>query len=257
MGITATLRSPSPNAVGVPVDANVTVTIAAPGEVFQTAKVFVDDVVGFDYSGGFYIFNPPAVRGTAATSDELLVVTLRLRRRFAPGTPVVVRIVARTNATAETSYEARFFAALPASSLRDQDLRRTRVDASFPSSTRALELLRRTLEGAVGTGNGSLRVALVHRVKRSQLASLLPATGDNVAEAIDRLLPSEVASVDDLDAALAVVSFLWTAAREELLTLGVAPLTVDALDRSRAAPYPQERVAAVALALLLAADALE
>ncbi len=256
MSLSTALRSPSPDSIGIAVDAPVTVTVQATGENLSRVSIFIDDVLGFEYDGGFHVFHPPEVRGTATTTNTLIVVTLRRRRRFSPGTPVVIKVVSTGTVTAETTYETRFFAMLPASSLRDQSLRATRADAAFPASCRSLDIYRRALLGAFGQGNGSFQVAMVHRVKRCQLASLLPAQSATVHEAIDVLLPSEVAAVDDVDAVVTGFAFLWPRAQEELAALGVEPETVEVLARSHDAPYPQERVGAVCLALLLAVQAL-
>jgi hypothetical protein len=234
----------------------VTVTVQATAENLSRVNIYIDGVLGFEYDSGFHVFHPPEVRGTATTSNTLIVVTLRRRRHFSPGTPIVVRVVSTGTVTPETVYETRFFSMLPASSLRDQSLRDMRVDASFPASCHSLEIYRRSLLGAFGQGNGSFQVALVHRVKRCQLVSLLPAQQATVHEAIDVLLPTEVAAVDEVDAVVTGFAFLWPRAQEELLALSVAPETVEVVARSHDAMYPQERVGAVCLALLLAVEAL-
>lgn len=258
MSLVTTLRSPGPNSIGVAVDAPITITVSASGENIGKVEVYVDDVLGFEYDSGFYIFHPPAMRGAATTSSTLVVVTLRCRRRFAPNTAVNVRVVASGTVTAAATYEARFFAALPSSSLRDQSLRTTRTDSAFPASCRSLDVYRRSLLGAFGAGNGSFLVALVHRVKRCQLMSLLPASvnTDTVREAIEALLPHEVTSVDELDEVVTGFAFLWPGTQDELAALGVAPETIEVITRSHEAPYPQERVGAACLAVLLAAEAL-
>lgn len=258
MSIVTTLQSPTPNSVNVADDTPVTVTVIASAETLSRVQIYLDGVLGFEYDGGFYIFHPPAVRGTATTSSTSILVTLRCRRRFAPNVPVEVRVVASGTSTSSSTYTARFFAALPASSLRDQTLRATVVDGSFPASCRSLDIYRRTLIGAFGAGNGSYLVALVHRVKRSQLASLLPAqfNTEAVLQAVEALLPNEVAVVDDLDAVVAGFDFLWPGVQDELAALGISPETSEVVTRSHEAPYPQERVGAVCLAILLAAEAL-
>lgn len=254
MSITATMLTPLCDAPRVPADASIVLSVAAPGEVFDKVTVTVDGTVVYHYAG-VPSFGYPNAFGVAHVQAALQTVTVRMRRRFVPGARVSVNVVANTDLTATYSATFAFSVEVTSNALRENSLRSTRVDTAFPS--RVLELYRQAALGAVGSRAGSALVLLIHRVKSSQLACLLPAYTAEALATADRLSADEVEPVSRLTAAADDMNFMWSLAEEELAQLGVEPEVVATLTRGFATDYPQERAAALALTVLLAASRLE
>lgn len=242
MALTLSLLAPRDGAVRVPADAVIVVSVSAPAEVIADVSVKIDGVEVYRYDGAA-TFVYPIVSGSATVAPAAQTVTVRARRRFDPGARVAVSVKSSTNLTASTTAEFGFTVELP----RADDRAASRVDSEFPH--RALELMRQAAVGAAVSGGPALG-ALVHRVKASQLASLLPARYASSAESSGALPITRLAD------AASGVSMLFSLASEELLGLGVGPEIVDALPRGLSADYPQERAAGLALTVLLAADRL-
>jgi hypothetical protein len=245
------MLSPTPGSPRATQDAEVVVRFSAVGETFLAASIDVDGVRAYTY-GGSPVFSYPNASGSARLSSGSQVVTVKLRRRFVPGSIVPVVVKATTDVTPETTGTFQFSVDEPAPSVRDASLGRTRVDAPFPR--RVLELYRQAAVGAVGSRGGSSLALLVHRVKPTQLACLLPAS-TNLAREVE-FRPSELEPISRLADAAEQLDFMRPLAEEELGLLGVAPEVVATVSRGFASSYPQERAGAFALIVLLAADKL-
>lgn len=251
MSITVSMLSPKDSATRVTPDAQIVVSVSAVGEVFSDVAVDVGGVSAYRYDGS-PVFSYPDAFGSARLASGSQVVSVRMRRRFVPGDVVTVSVRATTDVTAQTSREFTFSVDEPAGSVRDAAIKRTRVDAPFP--VRALELYRQAALGAVGTRAGSAQALLVHRVKLTQLACLLPRVPD--ASFWCTFRPDELEPVSRLSDAAEQLDFMRPLAEEELASLGVPPEVVAAVSRGFASGYPQERAGALALMVLLAADRL-
>lgn len=251
MSITISMLSPTPGSPRATQDAEIVVRLSAAGETFLAASVDVAGVRAYTY-GGSPSFSYPNASGTTRLSSGSQIVTIKMRRRFVPGSTVPVVAKATTDVTAETTGTFQFSVDESAPSVRDAALRRTRVDSPFPH--RVLELYRQAAAGAVGSRGGSTLALLVHRVKPTQLACLLPASTEP-ARAVE-FCPGEIEPIARLADAAEQLSFMRPLAEEELGLLGVAPEVVAAVSRGFASSYPQERAGAFALAVVLAADKL-
>jgi len=253
VSITIAMLSPLPGSTRATQDAAVVLSIAAPGEAFTAAIVEVNGVTAYRYDGA-PAFSYPAASGTARATASSQSVSVKMRRRFAPGSRVSVRVRATSDATPETTASFEFSIDEPSGSVRDDSVRRTRVDAPFPP--RALELYRQAALGAVGSRGGSALALLVHRVKPSQLGCLLPALPGAALSAAASFRADELEPVARLADAADQLDFMRPLAEEELRGLGVGPEVVAAVSRVAASSYPQERAAALALSVVLAADRL-
>jgi len=249
MAISIEMRYPSPNAQGVSREATVVLTLSAPGEVFTDVQVRVNDTLAYTLTG----FKHPAFDGEVHAQAGLKILAVSSRRRFDPDSLVTISVRATTDLSTEAVYQAEFHAVNLPGSLRDTSLRNTRVDSSFPSSLMSLDMFRRALRGAFGTGNGSYLTLLVHRVMDSQLRSLIPKQPDSVYEAMNGLIRTEVAPISELSRVVTALSFAWQGVETELAGIGVDPLVISTMHRSFSSSYAQEQVAAVCLAVLLAA----
>lgn len=253
MSITLSLLSPANGASRVTPDARVVVAMAAPGEVFAQTSVSINGRVVYSFTGSG-VFSYPEASGSATVSATSQVINVKVRRKFISGEPVTVTVSASTNLTATVTSSYHFYVDESTGGVRDASLRRTRVDAPFPA--RVLELYRQAALGAVGSRSGSALVALIHRVKSSQLAAFLPPQPELALSAASSLLAREVEPINHLADAASQLDFMRKLAEEELQGLGVSPEIVTSLSRGFDAVYPQERAAALALTVLLAASKL-
>lgn len=240
MSVSIELLSPRPGAVRVSPDAPLVMAFSAPGETFTSTSVYVNGLRVY-HNTGSPAFTYPEAFGEVVVGASAQQVTLRLRRRHSAVVPVTVEASAATNVTELTVVTAKFWAD-PAD--RSRGGAPGRVDSPFRSY--ALELFRQAALGASGASSPSAAGALVHRVKSSSLASLIPGSAV-AAEAPQERVSRLAAAADEL-------RFLWPRAEEELAGLGVPPETVAALGRGLVADYPQERAGALALTVLIAAD---
>lgn len=254
MSVTISLRSPTNGASRVAADAAIVVELLATGEVFTTVSITVDGVAAYTFAEDVAAFAYPGASGATQLADDNQVVTLRMRRRFQPGSRVQIRVAATTDVTTEAAQDFHFSVDEPSGSVRDVTLRRTRVDTPFPA--RVLELYRQAAVGAVGAKAGSVLVALIHRVKSSQMACLLPVLPITAVTYAASLQPQEVEPVSRLADASEQLDFMRSSALSELNDLRVPPEVTDTLARGFGSKYPQERAAALALTVLLAADKL-
>lgn len=234
-------------------DASVGLTVSAPGEVFTAISVDVNDVRAYTYDGA-PVFAYPDAFGTARNAGSLQSLSIKMRRHFDTGARVSVVVSATTNLSTSTTATFTFSVEEPPSSVRDASARRTRVDGPFPA--RVLELYRQAALGAIGTRGGSALALLVHRVKSSQLGCLLPELPAAVLAAADAFRPDELAPIARLAEAADQLDFMRPYAEEELQGLGVAPEVIATLSRVATSSYPQERAAAFALTVILAANKL-
>lgn len=242
MSITVELLNPLPGAARVPVDASLTVHLRAVGEVFNSVQIKVNGLLVYRYTD-HYEFAYPDAAGTVQISDADQNITLMMRRNFLSLSKVTVSVSAATDLSAETTQTFEFFTA----DLRSYTPQIGRVDSSFP--TPALELFRQAAIGAVGQRRDNAGPHLVHRVKSTKLASLLPRV-DNYTGLLS------LAPVSTLADAADQLSFMLRLAEEELTSLGVSKEVIETVSNTFSSSYPQERAGALALLVLLACDKL-
>ena len=248
MSISISLLSPRPGSTRATPDAQLVVSLSAPGEAFTETKIEVDGVRAYQSTALVY----PNAFGSVRLASGSQVVTFKMRRRFVPGAVVRVAVRATTDLTAETSGAFEFSVDEPAGSVGDAAIKRTRVDSPFP--VKVLELYRQAALGATGSRAGSSLALLVHRVKPTQLACLLPRLPEAAVDC--PLRTDELEPVSRLAEAATQLDFMRPVAEEELASLGVPREVVDAVSRGFASSYPQEKAGALALTVLLAADKL-
>lgn len=248
MSISISLLSPRPGSTRATPDAQLVVSLSAPGEAFTDTTVEVDGVPAYRATALVY----PNAFGSVRLALGSQVMTFKMRRRFVPGAVVRVTVRAATDLSEETSALFEFSVDEPAGSVGDAAIKRTRVDSPFP--VKVLELYRQAALGATGSRAGSSLALLVHRVKPTQLACLLPRLPEAAVDC--PLRPDELEPVSRLAEAATQLDFMRPVAEEELASLGVPREVVDAVSRGFASSYPQEKAGALALTVLLAADKL-
>jgi hypothetical protein len=250
--------SPPAFAVDVSESSTVTVAVTADAAVIDTLTVSLDGVVAYTRTGSGNTFTYPAFFGVAIVTDDRAVVSVEPRRKFVPGSTTTVRVEGTTLAGGPTLDASQvFYVAERRTSVRDASLYDHRVGAAFNDQP-ALDTLRERFGSAARRRDVPYIVAAYDRVRRSQLVSLLFDLDlpGNLAEEADRLQAADLADVIVVDARLTELDLLWGSALNELRSLDASDGFVDLLAKAHEGRYPQERVAAVALAILYAATVL-
>jgi hypothetical protein len=203
----------------------------------------------------------PDYSGLVTVGLNVVSITADQRRDFSPEQIVPVDIVVGLTAdggvfTAYATASYRFYVRPRVTALFNPALRRTRMDSPFLGMP-ALEAHRITLLGGLKTRPISPggEVLAYLRIKRSSLGGVAAQLlRPDLDLEVPRIVPEDLADVNAVDVALQDVDVLWESAVNDAHKLLVDPLLLDLLVKTRLAPYPQERVGAVA-ALVFAANA--
>ncbi len=250
--------SPPAFAVDVSEAGSVTLALMATDAVIDTISVTINDVVAYTRESGVNSFTYPGFAGVAIVTDDRAVITLEPRRRFEPGSTVTIDVAATTLAAGPTLAATQvFYVAERRTSVRDASLYDHRIEDAFDDQP-ALDTFRERLVSAARLRAVPFVVAAYDRVRRSQLVSLLFELDlpGNLGEEADRLQALDLADIIVVEERLAELALIWDSALNELRALGASEGFVDLLAKAYEGRYPQERVAAVALAILYAATVL-
>ena len=252
---TGTLQPASPSASQPDADpgTNVSLTFGSPagGLVVLNGAITINGAPAVTFDPTSWV--SPTFTGQLTHLPTFLYATIAPRRRFLADASVDVGVTLTLSAggelTLEKSYTYRFYTRPNTPNTFNTSLRRTYVDAPFLGAP-ATETLRHVLQGALQARplTAPFMVLLYNRVQRCSLRAVAAQLnlGELDAE-VERLLPEDMASVMDVDAALAPYAILWDAALQE----ATAPADFLALlAKVYQAPYPQERVGALCALIL-------
>lgn len=255
--------TPMANAVDVSPASELFLAISVTGvSDLSTLSLDVNGERAFSYAGGtpsVLTVNRPAYQIEGGFVPPAFAFLITRRRRFDPGTTVTLRV--RVTASGATSIDqtTTFSVAERIVAPLDPSLRNSRVDQPF-TKTPALDVFRANAISALRPrfSSSSAVLALFHAVYVSQLRCLTRLFGlpVSVVNELPRLPPEDLSDTQAAAALLDDYAVLWEAALKELLGLGVSALDVQLLFNAQSSSYPQERIAAVCAALLLAAKKL-
>lgn len=257
MGATLLARSPENAATDVAPTPVIVATVSVTENFLLNFKIELDDVVvvaagktNTDYTL------------TYAAQSKLVTAALRPRRRYPYGKVVSMRISGMASMDGEKgsyfSYESTFHVAPQALTFQDPDVRTTRVDTPFEQFP-ATDTLRRLLAGSMRPVGGGYQVGLFYRVQTSQLRAMLDLfdmDGSKRRE-LETFPARTIAPVLEADGVLQTLEVMWEAVLGELMTMGVDKSDIKLLFDAMKSSYPQERVAAAAVAILFVANYLD
>ena len=238
----------------------ITFTVAS-NATFRGGRIYVEDVLALTLdANNLPQWSFPNFNGSAVLSAGLLTITIKPRRIFSPDERVTIR--GEINLTEDlaiegvATFEYNFYVRTRVTSLLNSALRFTSLDRPF-NQLPALELQRQVLVSNLKTRPVSpgAEVLIFLRITRCSLKSVSSQfQRPDLEKEMARIVPEDIADINAVALAINEITVLWEPALREAHELHVNPLLLDLVAKTYNAPYPQEKVGAVA-ALLLAVSA--
>lgn len=230
---------------------DVLITLAATStSPIQAGEVYVNEGRALQF-GIETVWGRPDFLGVLFYNSNSIFANISHRRLFDPDIVVPVQLVLTVlsdGITAEKTISYNFHTQPRVTKVLNPALFVSALDRPFQNLP-ALDILRTALLGALRTriSPPPSEVLVYDRISKSSLRTVRTQfKRPDLDLEVSRIVPEDLASVEDVDAALSRVDLLWESAVSEARSAGIDSLLVNLIVTTHATPYPQERVGAAA-----------